>query len=177
EWLRHLKAGTCLACHQLGNKATREAPESLGRLPNAAAAWDRRVESGEAGGAMSGGLNQMGRKRAVAVFGDWTERIAKGELPPTPPRPQGLERNVIITLWDWADPKVYLHDVVSTDRRNPRVNAKGPLFGSLEVSADYLPVLDPVRNSVSQVRLTVRDPNPPVSQGPTTPKPSPYWGE
>jgi len=177
EWLRHLKSGTCLACHQLGNKATREVPESLGRFPNAAAAWDRRVESGQAGGAMSGGLNQMGRKRAVAVFGDWTERIAKGELPPTPPRPQGLERNVVITLWDWADPKVYLHDVVSTDRRNPRVNAKGPLFGSLEVSADYLPVLDPVRNSVSQVRLTVRDPNTPVSQGPTMPKPSPYWGE
>src|SRR5206468_12497861 len=29
EWLRHLKSGTCLACHQLGNKATREVPESL----------------------------------------------------------------------------------------------------------------------------------------------------
>ena len=87
EWIRHLKSGTCLACHQLGNKATREIPEALGRFPNGAAAWDRRVESGQAGGAMSGGLNQMGRKRAVAVFGDWTDRIAKGELPPTPPRP------------------------------------------------------------------------------------------
>jgi hypothetical protein len=177
EWVRHLKSGTCLACHQLGNKATREVPEMLGRFPNSAAAWDRRIESGQAGGAMAGGLNQMGRKRAVAVFGDWTDRIAKGEIPPAPPRPQGLERNVVITLWDWADPKVYLHDVVSTDRRNPRVNANGPLFGSLEVSADYLPVLDPMRNASSQVKLTVRDPNTPVSQGPTMPKPSPYWGE
>src|SRR5688572_30855968 len=52
-----------------------------------------------------------------------TDRIAAGEVPPAPPRPQGLERNVVVTQWDWADPKAYLHDVVSTDRRNPRVNA------------------------------------------------------
>jgi len=30
--------------------------------------------------------------------------------PPAPSRPQGKERNVVVTLWDWADPKVYLHD-------------------------------------------------------------------
>jgi len=36
---------------------------------------------------------------------DWTDRVAAGELPPTPPRPQGVERNVVITEWDWADPK------------------------------------------------------------------------
>ena len=31
-------------------------------------------------------------------FGDWTDRIAKGELPKTkPPRPEGEERNVVVT--------------------------------------------------------------------------------
>ena len=30
EWLRQLKNGSCLACHQLGNKATREIPAALG---------------------------------------------------------------------------------------------------------------------------------------------------
>ena len=79
------------------------------------------------------------------MFADWTDRIAAGEVPPAPPRPQGVERNVVITQWDWADPKAYLHDEVSTDRRNPTVNANGPIYGALELSADYLPVLDPVR--------------------------------
>ena len=39
-------------------------------------------------------------------FGDWTDRIAKGELPHAkPPRPQGVERNVVVTTWDWGDAK------------------------------------------------------------------------
>ena len=109
------------------------------------------------------------------MFADWTDRIAAGEVPPAPPRPQGLERNVVITQWDWADPKAYLHDAVSTDRRNPTVNANGLIYGALELSADYLPVLDPVRHTTSQVPLTVRDPNTPPTP-PAMPQPSPYWG-
>ena len=124
---------------------------------------------------MISGLGQLGRERALALFADWTDRIAKGEVPPAPPRPQGLERNVVITQWDWADPKAYLHDSVSTDRRNPSVNANGLLYGALELSADYLPVLDPVRHTASQVPLTVRDPNTPPTP-PAMMQPSPYWG-
>ena len=81
----------------------------------------------------------------------------------------------MITQWDWADPKAYLHDVVSTDRRNPTVNANGPLYGALELSADYLPVLDPVRHQSSKVQLTVRDPNTPRTST-NVPEPSVYWG-
>ncbi len=176
EWIRNLKSGGCLACHQLGNKATRQFPEKLGIFESSAVAWDRRIQSGQAGGNMAGGLNQLGRERALAVFADWTDRIAAGELPPAPPRPQGLERNVVITQWDWADPKVYLHDEASTDRRNPTLNANGLIYGSLELSADYLPVLDPVRHATSQVKLTVRDPNTPPTS-PKMPQPSPYWDE
>ncbi len=98
---------------------------------------------------MSGALNSFGRQRILKTFADWTDRIAAGEVPPAPPRPQGLERNVVITQWDWADPKAYLHDEASTDRRNPTVNANGPIYGALELSKDYLPVLDPVRNVAS----------------------------
>src|SRR5207244_123913 len=117
----------------------------------------------------------LGAKRALAMFADWTDRIAAGAVPPTPPRPQGVERNVVITEWDWADPKAYLHDEVSTDRRNPTLNANGSIYGSLELSADYLPVLDPVRNTTSRVPLTVRDPTTEPAAGPPT-QPSPYWG-
>jgi len=176
EWIRNLKSGGCWACHQLGNKATREVPKALGTFSSTRAAWDRRIQSGQAGAQMSGGLNQMGRERALAMFADWTDRVNAGELPPAPPRPQGIERNVVISQWDWADPKAYLHDEVSTDRRNPTVNANGLIYGSLELSADYLPVLDPAKNAVSQVKLTVRDPNTPPTSA-TMPEPSPYWGE
>jgi hypothetical protein len=176
EWLRSLKNGGCWACHQLGNKATREIPKALGTFPTSAAAWERRVQSGQAGGQMSGALNGFGRQRILAAFGDWTDRIAKGEVPPAPPRPQGVERNVVITQWDWADPRVYLHDEVATDRRNPTVNANGPIYGALELSRDYVPVLDPVKHVASRIELTVRDPATPPAN-PAMPQPSPYWGD
>ena len=176
QLLRVLKSGGCWACHQLGNKATREIPASLGTFESHAAAWDRRVQSGQAGGGMSNNLNQWGRQRMLAMFGDWTQRVANGEVPSAPPRPTGIERNIVITQWDWADPKAYLHDVVSTDRRNPTINANGLLYGALELSADYTPVLDPVRHVASKIPLTVRDPaTPPTS--PQMPAPSPYWGD
>ena len=141
----HVKSGGCTACHQIGNKAMREIPKELGTFPSSVAAWDRRIQSGQAGGQMSAGLNNFGRRRALEMFADWTDRIAAGEVPPAPPRPRGIERNLVITQWDWADPKSYLHDSVSTDRRNPRLNPYGPIYGSLELSSDYVPVLDPVK--------------------------------
>jgi hypothetical protein len=174
EWIRDVKSGGCMACHQLGNKATRELPATLGTFPTTRAGWERRIQSGQAGPAMIGGMNQLG-SRALDLFADWTDRIAKGELPPTPPRPRGLERNVVITQWDWADPKAYLHDEVSTDRRNPTVNANGKIYGALELSADYLPVLDPVAHTTSRVELTVRDPATPRTS-PDMPQPSVNWG-
>src|SRR5688572_31375315 len=137
EWVRMIKSGGCTACHQLGTKATREIPKELGSFPSLQHAWERRLASGQAGAQMLNGLNNIGKERALLLFADWTDRINRGEVPPAPPRPQGLERNVVITMWDWADPKAYLHDVVSTDRRKPTVNANGPLYGALELSADY----------------------------------------
>jgi len=177
EWIRQMKSGGCTTCHQLGTKGTREIPASLGKFDRSVAAWERRVQSGQAGGQMNNQITQFGRERALAMFADWTDRIAAGEVPPAPPRPQGIERNVVITQWDWADPKAYLHDVVSTDRRNPRINANGAMYGSLELSADYLPVLDPVRHTASQVKLTVRDPKTEPAAGAAMPQPSPYWGD
>ena len=176
--------GGCTGCHALGNKATREIPTELGEFDSLVAAWDRRIQSGQAGGSMITGLTRLGRQRALEMFADWTDRILTGELPPeAPPRPQGAERNVVITQWDWADPKVYLHDEISTDKRNPTVNANGPIYGALEASADYVPVLDPVRHTASQVRVPVRDPATPraagrASGGSDTPlQSSPYWGD
>ena len=162
DWLRNLKSGTCWACHALGTKETREIPAML-RDMSPTDAWQRRILSGQAGPDMMRGISAFGMARALQMFSDWTDRIAKGEVPPQPPRPQGIERNVVITEWDWADPKAYLHDEVSTDRRNPRLNANGLIYGSTELSTDYLPVLDPVHNTISRVPLAPRDPATPMT--------------
>ncbi len=177
DFLRNIKSGNCMACHQLGSKGTREIPEALGEFDSSEEAWERRVQSGQAGSSMLGGIHHLGREATLKMFADWTDRIAEGAVPPQPPRPEGLERNVVITQWDWADPKAYLHDLVSTDRRDPTVNANGKIYGALEASADYLPVLDPVTHEISQVPLTVRDPNTRPASGPSVPQPSPYWGD
>ena len=176
QWLRMLKSGTCTACHQLGNEATRLIPESLGDFESTAAAWERRVQSGQAGAGMLRGLDRLGRRRSLEMFADWTDRIEGGETPPAPARPSGIERNVVITLWDWADRTAYLHDEVSTDRRDPTVNANGPIYGALEQSADYVPVLDPMSHAASQVPLTVRDPETQPAS-PNMAAPSPYYGD
>ena len=93
-----------------------------------------------------------------------------------PTRPQGVERNVVLTLWDWSDPKLYLHDLIATDRRKPTVNANGKIYGSHENSSDLVPVLDPVTHTASSVRHPVLDPKTPSHRtDPMTP--SAYWGE
>ena len=176
QWIRYLKSGGCTACHQLGTKATREIPSQLGEFATTAAGWERRIKSGQAGGSMVGGLSRMGLEAGLEMFADWTDRIVAGEVPPAPPRPSGVERNVVISQWDWADPKAYLHDQISTDKRDPSVNAYGRIYGALEASADYLPVLDPVRHASSEVPVPVRDPDTPVASGPPMMS-SPYWGD
>jgi hypothetical protein len=179
QWIRDtVSTDSCAGCHQLGNKVTRTVPTSLGVFASSTAAWERRVQSGQAGGTMLGRLTSAGKARAFGMYADWTDRISAGEYPTVaPPRPQGIERNVVISMWDWADPKAYLHDAISSDKRNPRVNANGLLYGALEASADYLSVADPVHHTSSQVKLEVRDPNTPSSSRVGPQASSAYWGE
>jgi len=176
QWLHLIKTDSCESCHQLGNAYTRTIPAMFGDLDSPSLQWKRRVQSGQAGNAMMGGLGQLGLERATAEFGDWTTRVANGELPAeAPPRPQGIERNVVITQWDWADPKAYLHDEIATDKRNPTVNANGLIYGSPEESRDYLPVLDPVHHTTSRVNVPFRDPDTPGQPKPL--QASPVWGD
>ncbi len=179
QWLDLVKTDGCVTCHQLGNKATRTISNDLGTFPNSAAAWGRRVQSGQASGVMLRTISALG-PRALQNFGDWTDRVKAGELPfDKPARPQGIERNVVITEWDWAEPTTYLHDEISTDKRNPRLNAYGKIYGSPEESTDNVPVLDPVRNTATLMKVPVLDPNTPNFGGTALEKPtaaSPYWG-
>jgi hypothetical protein len=104
-WISAAKSA-CQTCHQLGDKATRELePElsTIGNFDSSKAAWDRRVKSGQMGPSMSSGMAQFPREKGVAMYADWTDRIAGGEVPTeAPPRPQGVERNVVLTEWEWG---------------------------------------------------------------------------
>jgi hypothetical protein len=175
QWIHLIKTDSCESCHALGNQYTRTIPPLFANFDSPAQAWVRRVQSGQAGRGMIGSLSRLGMERSTAEFGAWTSRIAAGELPAeTPPRPQGVERNVVITQWDWADPKAYLHDEVTTDKRNPQVNANGLVYGATEESRDYLPVLDPVHNTISQLKTPYRE-GTPGQQKPA--QPSTFWGD
>ena len=181
-WISAMKNTGCIGCHQLGQASTRTIPPSLGTFASGAEAWRRRVQSGQSGTQMLGQLNNLG-ETAFANYGDWTDRIAKGELPfAKPARPQGVERNIVVTLRDWMNEKQYLHDLIASDRRFPTVNGYGPLFGSPEYSSDMLPILDPVKNVATTFPAPVRDTGMPLSLGPghaaalDALQPSPYWG-
>ena len=64
----------------------------------------------------------------VIVLGAQQSAGGAGELPhEKPPRPQGVERSIVVTTWEWGDPKKYLHDLIASDRQYPTVNAYGKL--------------------------------------------------
>ena len=133
QWLDLTKTDGCYTCHQLGNKATRTIPKELGHFNSSVEAWARRIASGQAMTNMTNNIGRFDASRMLGQFADWTDRIAAGELPASrPERPQGLERNVVITLWDWSRPTAYLHDEISSDKRNPTINPNGPIYGALE---------------------------------------------
>ncbi len=175
-WLDSVKTNGCIGCHQLGNKATRTIPKEFAHLKPSSEAWIRRIQSGQAMTSMMTQIARFDAGRAVQLYGDWTDRIAAGELPKSKPaRPQGVERNIVITMWDWSRPMFYLHDETSTDRRNPTLNPYGKIYGAPEYSTDYLPVLDPKTNRVSEIKVPVRDPKTSSSKTDAM-SPSPYWG-
>jgi hypothetical protein len=184
EWLTQIKNRACVGCHQLGQKATRTIPAVFTKeFPISEEAWIRRVQSGQSAPLMIDPLASQLGGAPFKYFADWTDRVAKGALPnEKPPRPQGVERNLVITTWEWASADTYLHDEISTDKRNPTVNAYGKIYGSTEYSTDNLPILDPKTGVVSFFEAPVRDKNMPESLGPghaafeKPTMPSAYWG-
>ena len=125
QWIDIQKQG-CMLCHQLGTQIVREI-ENIDEFDSSLAAWDYRVQMGQRGGQMSNVMSRFGRQRGLQMFADWSDRIASGALPPTPPRPQGVERNVVTTMWEWGTEVDYTHDEIASDKRGdqPRDPAEG----------------------------------------------------
>ena len=162
-WVDTVK-NMCQSCHALGSKGIREMPETFHKTGDSLTAWATRTQAGQAQAYMATVLGSMGPEKALSLFADWTDRLTAGELPfAKPQRPQGIERNVVYSLWDWASPKHYQHDAISTDKRNPLLNANGLIYGSPEESTDLVPTLDPVKNIASVIKHPYSDPKTPSS--------------
>ncbi len=176
QWLNTIKSGACQSCHALGTPGMRTVPEAFAKAGSSVEAWRQRLRAGSAQALMARDISRLDGERAIKLFADWTDAIKAGELPfSKPDRPQGVERNVVVTLWDWSRPTAYLHDLVSTDRRDPRVNAGGKAYGSTEDSTDLIPELDPQTHTAKEIPHPVRDPATPSSKGAPF-GPSAWWG-
>ncbi len=154
HWIDTLKQG-CQLCHQLGNPATREIPNAAD-FDSTEAAWAHRIVTGQRASRMAAAMNRFGRDRGIAAYADWTDRITAGEVPEAPPRPQGRERDVVLTMWEWGSETSYIHDEIASDKRDPHVNAGGPVYG-VEFAHDKLAWVDPATHAARDVAVPVRD--------------------
>jgi hypothetical protein len=155
DWLAVMKED-CTPCHQIGDKSTRELAN------NSVEGWAQRLllarENGdptlgnrgkEFSANMQNAMAKFGRDRGLNMFADWSKRIAEGELPAqAPPRPQGVERNLVISEWDWANGH-FVHDVAVSDKRNPNVDAGGLVYGEDNISHNMV-FLDPKTAKISE---------------------------
>ncbi len=161
--------GCGLPCHQVGDKATREIPASLGKFPTSLDAWMIRTQAGPVGAMMSAAFQKLGDNRKI--FSDWTDRIAAGEYPKeAPPRPTGIERNFVVTMWDWGTPTSFMHDESAGVDFDPSVNANGRIYG-VSNSSDIIVWVDPNTNTVGQLPI----PSKATGIQKMNAK-SPYWG-
>jgi streptogramin lyase len=124
EWLASFKLG-CIVCHQMGSQITRiETKPSDWEI-----AWSH--------------------ASSMVMTADGLEA---GQLPQPPPRPVGIERNVVVTEWEWAMWNSYLHDEIATDKRNPTLYPYGKVY-AVDFAQDFLWELDPVSNRVTSHKV------------------------
>src|SRR5712691_8175626 len=145
QWLAALRGG-CNQCHQLGMTPTRRYTE--------ADDWDGIFPRNSG---MNAAADRLGRELIEKTLSDWGNRIKAGEVPPAPPRPSGVERNFVISQWDWGASESFIHDVTATDKRNPTLYANGKVYGADRTGGGRLWVLDPVKNTVQGLTIQPRN--------------------
>jgi hypothetical protein len=170
QWISQAKN---IGRFQIGTKATREIPAALKAL------GFKTTEEALRYYVTAGQMTEMNvAPQQMPYFSEWMERVAAGAVPAAPPRPAGVERNVVITLWDVANTIPFVHDVVSTDKRNPRVNSNGLVYG-VEFHNDGLVVLDPVKHTDRTLTIPAEIDKAKMRTFTrlTMDNPSPTWGE
>jgi hypothetical protein len=174
-WLRYLKTDGCNSCHQLGDKSTRELEPQARPFRQLGASWERRIQSGQAGVLMVQEHRRFRSGPALANFGDWTDRIAKGELPfAKPSRPPGIEAQRRADVWDWSTPTLH-----ARSRLRPTAQSDLNRAAHLTVARAELGLSS--RGSIRRqqgrlIKTEWRDPKTPTTKTAPIYAPSPYWG-
>ena len=145
DWMTDFKL-TCMLCHQFGSVATR------------AGATPEFFEKGlKKSNVMNAGVERLGGDKFIAALADWGKRIKGGEVPKeTPPRPEGIERNLVVTQWEFGDNFTYAHDEIATDKRTPTLNADGPVW-AVDLANDRLFGVAPTTHEVEEHKFPTRD--------------------
>ena len=138
-WVNQFKLG-CQLCHQVGSTITRTKNR---------ATFDLGLKKATYMNATADGLN---RAQLLDTLDAWSKRIAAGEVPETPPRPQGIERSVVITQWGWGDTFTYAHDEIATDKRHPSLYPNGPIYG-VDLGNDRVLAVDPVKHTATDSKV------------------------
>jgi hypothetical protein len=138
-WASNFKLG-CQLCHQVGSVMTRARTREL---------FDMGLQKSTYMHATADGL---GRDRLLDALAGWSGRIMAGETPPAPPRPQGVERNLVITQWEWGDAYTYAHDEIATDKRDPTRYANKPIYG-VDLANDRILSVDPITHTAGSVAV------------------------
>ena len=143
--------------HQVGSKPTRTIPD-LDKFPSAEAAWDHRVLRGQRGTLMSSFMTGFGRDRGLKMFAEWTNAIPKRVRCQTRCRRVRAASSGTSSsrCGAWGDNVAFVHDEISTDKRNPRVNPNGLVYG-VDIGNDNLLIADPVNHWSEMLRLPTRE--------------------
>lgn len=144
EWVGEI-VNNCMLCHQLGTLPTRQLQGP-----------DRYVRGWKKVSSMYYEANYLNAVDVSHRFANWSRRLEEGTLPPQPPRPEGKERNFVITEWDFGNLFTYNHDVVSAPYHHPTRNANGPVWGT-DVSGDTLYKLNPKKHKVMSIPVPTRN--------------------
>jgi hypothetical protein len=179
HWIDQLKKG-CNFCHQLGNPLTRDVQHVFAAKPDLVKthvdAWEWRLGVGVRGTNMYSTMTGMGKTETLKALAAWTESIEKGALPPVPPRPTGIERNIVSTQWDVGDDHSFMHDQISTDKNHPDINGGGPNY-AVNAGHGQLVIMSQADNSQFSVDIPTRETKDKVpSRFPSPNRPSMFWG-
>ena len=118
-------------------------------------------------------------------LGDWTERVAKGELPHAKPHAAAGRRAQHRRHAARLDEREAISARPDLDRSSAirPSTATGRCTARPSTAPTIMPILDPVKNTATTFMMPVRDPHMPLSLGPGHAAalkplaPSPYWGD
>ena len=177
EWIRPDKSGACLSCHQLGSKGTRELLPALGHFDSSVDAWQRRLQSGQAGAdMMRRAQSARAEARAGAVRGldrsHCCRRSAAGAAAPAGDRAQRRHHRVGLGASEGISARRGLDRSPQSDTEPQRPDLR-VARAERRLPAGARSGEQPGQPGASSpCAIRIRQP----AAGPMMLQPSPYWG-